>query len=130
MTSSAPAVAPPPLDAAALLEAVETAIDNDAAVVVTPEGRLAHAAALQGTPGFGRAARRAIGCERLQWVPTTRGELASRRVSIWCDEDGVENNAHKNQVASRLLGEQVHGGELYGAVLLCLNRPDDEEEDA
>ena len=58
-----------------------------------------------------------LSCANVQMVPCTRGELAGK-ATLWMDEEGALNNAPLNKNASRLFGEQVLSGQLYGAVAL------------
>ena len=72
-----------------------------------------------------------LSCANVQMVPCTRGDLAGK-ATLWMDEDGALNNAPLNKNASRLFGEQVLSGQLYGAVALIhvdAEKEWDEEEE-
>ena len=69
-----------------------------------------------------------LSCANVQMVPCTRGDLAGE-ATLWVDEEGVLNNAPLNKNASRLFGEQVLTGQLYGAVALIHVDAEKEEEE-
>ena len=70
----------------------------------------------KGYIGLARA-RKLIGCSSVQMVPCTVGVPAGA-YELVCDEEGVLDEAPINELASKVLGEQVHGGDLRGHVLL------------
>ena len=55
-------------------------------------------------------------CDYFQAVPCTKGALEG--AVLWMDEEARMSMKNKNEVASRLFGEQVFGGELYGEIIL------------
>lgn len=59
-------------------------------------------------------------CDFVQMVPcTVSSKLAG--FNIWCDENGRnKSNVQENKVATRLLGNEVYGRNLYGPILLLL----------
>ena len=66
------------------------------------------------------AIRKVLGISgSVQWVPATQGLLKNAGFELWVDKLGVYNNHGPNSLATYLLGEQVHGGQLYGNVLVC-----------
>ena len=77
--------------------------------------------------------RKTLGGVRLpQWLPATRGALKDKGYELWMDEEGFDtNDGVANKLATALLGEQAHGGVLYGTVLVCkLGATEPEESDA
>ena len=69
-----------------------------------------------------------LNCANVQMVPCTRGELAGE-ATLWVDEEGVLKDVPLNKNASRLFGEQVLSGQLYGAVALIHVDAEEEEEE-
>jgi hypothetical protein len=57
-------------------------------------------------------------CDYFQAVPCTEGALGVAGAVLWMDEEARMNMNNKNEVATRLFGEQVFGGELYGEIIL------------
>jgi len=58
-----------------------------------------------------------IGCKMVEYVPLTVGNLNGKGC-IWCDEEGMINKSAINKSASEVLGNQVHGGVLFGTILV------------
>lgn len=57
-----------------------------------------------------------VNCDMIQMVPCTVSNLNKVAVLIM-DEDGMYNK-NKNVFAMKHVGEQVHGGNLYGKILV------------
>jgi hypothetical protein len=57
-------------------------------------------------------------CDYFQAVPCTQGTLGVDGAVLWLDEEARLNGKKKNDVATRLFGEHVYGGELYGEVIV------------
>jgi len=58
-----------------------------------------------------------IGCKMVEYVPLTVGNLNGKGC-VWCDEEGMINKSAINKSASEVLGNQVHGGVLFGTILV------------
>lgn len=58
-----------------------------------------------------------IGCKMVEYVPLTVGNLNGKGC-IWCDEEGMINKSAINKSASEVLCNQVHGGVLFGTILV------------
>ena len=64
----------------------------------------------------GKKLRKAIDCNYFQMVPCTVGDL-NDKFDLWMNEEGQSEN-DINEQATKLFGNQVFGGKLYGNVLI------------
>lgn len=67
-------------------------------------------------PFSAKKIREVIGCNIFQMVPCTMGKLKGK-FEIWINEKGQLEN-ELNERASKILGEQVFGNNLYGNVMI------------
>ena len=83
--------------------------------------------------GFGRSCgdrlREVLQCGTFGMLPLLKGPV--RGLWLWYDDDALPEppailGKPLNETATRLLGKQVCGGQLYGAVLVA--QPEKEEE--
>lgn len=104
---------------------LETMLKQDCnSVVISTNGHATGQNFYPNKQGNLKALRTALDCKMVQMVPATAGVL-NGKATIWMDEEG----AHKarNDVAEDLLGDQVHGGKLCGAVVLTHHSAEEEE---
>ena len=66
-------------------------------------------------------------CDRVEFVPLTIGVLRGMG-TLMCDEEGMGTQL-LNKAAMDLVGDQVHGGTLYGSILLVPPEQSEQEEE-
>jgi hypothetical protein len=63
-----------------------------------------------------------LDCSFYERVPctigATNGMFKDKKFDVCCDEHGTFKKNNLNKLATKKVGEQVHGGELYGNILV------------
>eukprot|EP00966_Prymnesium_polylepis_P077528 1796216-Prymnesium_polylepis.1 len=90
--------------------------ENKYYLVVDGEGIKDSCRELTGPCG-GDMLKTVLNCPYFEAVPCTKGTLGAAGAVLWMDEEARMSKGN-NEVATRLFGEQVYGGELYGEVIL------------
>lgn len=60
---------------------------------------------------------RTVASQRVQWVPIVEDNKCV--ANLWCDEEGAfAPDATRNVLAEKYFGRFVHGGTLYGTIVI------------